>query len=88
MLNIWDYSWTTVDRAQKEASSVFIDQAQQGFERGSGGPMAGLGFGLPISRIYARYFGGSLEIKNIPGYGCDVFLRIPNISVFSNKLEI
>lgn len=88
MSNIWDYSWTTVDRTKKEVSSVFDDQAQHSFERGSGGPMAGLGFGLPISRIYSRYFGGSLEIKNIPGYGCDVFLRIPNISVVSDKVKI
>ena len=87
MSNIWDYSWTTVDKSG-EKSSVFADQSQQSFERGSGGPIAGLGFGLPISRIYARYFGGSLEVKNIPGYGCDVFLRIPNISVGSNQLEI
>lgn len=88
MLNIWDYSWTTVDKNKSDSSTVFVDQSQQSFERGSGGPMAGLGFGLPISRIYAKYFGGSLEVKNIPGYGCDVFLRIPNISVVSDQVKI
>jgi len=25
-------------------------------------PLAGLGYGLPISRSYARYFGGDLSI--------------------------
>lgn len=38
--------------------------------------MAGLGFGLPLSRLYARYFGGDLSLVNIPGYGVDVFLKL------------
>lgn len=28
---------------------------------------AGLGFGLPLSRLYARYFGGDLRLVNMPG---------------------
>ena len=30
-------------------------------------PAAGLGFGLPLSRLYARYFGGDLRLVNMPG---------------------
>lgn len=31
--------------------------------------MAGYGYGIPISRLYARYFGGDLQILCMEGYG-------------------
>jgi [3-methyl-2-oxobutanoate dehydrogenase (acetyl-transferring)] kinase len=41
--------------------------------------MAGLGFGLPLSRLYARYFGGDLTLFSLPGYGVDVYLRLQRL---------
>lgn len=38
--------------------------------------LAGLGFGLPMSRLHARYFGGDLKLVNLPGYGVDAFLTV------------
>ncbi|KAJ3185248.1 hypothetical protein HDU85_001298 [Gaertneriomyces sp. JEL0708] len=76
--HIWDYSFTTVPKYD-DSEGIFATQSRIDMQTGVGGPMAGLGFGLPMSRIYARYFGGSLEVRSVTGHGCDVFLRVPNI---------
>ena len=47
-------------------------------------PSLRLGIGLPMSRVYAQYWAGSLEIHNLEGHGCDAFLQI---SKFGNKNE-
>ncbi|KAI4628176.1 hypothetical protein J4E80_002314 [Alternaria sp. BMP 0032] len=43
-----------------------------------------LGIGLPMSRLYAEYWAGSLEIHSLEGYGVDAFLQI---SKLGNKNE-
>ena len=40
-------------------------------------PIAGLGHGLSVSRIYARYFGGDLRLESLQGYGTDAYLYLP-----------
>lgn len=37
------------------------------------------GFGLPLARIYARYFGGELTLKSMEGYGLDAYLYLPRL---------
>lgn len=41
---------------------------------GGGSSIAGLGYGLPLSRAYAEYFGGSLSLQSCFGWGTDVYL--------------
>ncbi|PNS16480.1 hypothetical protein CAC42_214 [Sphaceloma murrayae] len=44
-----------------------------------------LGIGLPMSRIYAEYWAGSLEVHSLEGYGVDAFLQI---SKLGNRNEV
>lgn len=39
--------------------------------------MAGYGFGIPLSRLYTRYWGGELDIKFMEGYGTDTYITLP-----------
>lgn len=43
-----------------------------------------LGIGLPMSKIFAEYWAGSLEIHSLEGYGVDAFLQINKLG---NKNE-
>lgn len=43
-----------------------------------------LGIGLPLSKVYAEYWAGGLELHSLWGYGVDAFLQI---SKLGNKNE-
>ena len=47
-------------------------------------PNLRLGIGLSMSRVYAEYWAGSLELHSLEGYGVDAFLQI---SKLGNKNE-
>lgn len=47
-------------------------------------PNLRLGMGLPMSRVYAEYWAGTLELHSLEGYGVDAFLQI---SKLGNKNE-
>ncbi|OJT14197.1 [3-methyl-2-oxobutanoate dehydrogenase [lipoamide]] kinase, mitochondrial [Trametes pubescens] len=54
---------------------LFAEMAGRGVQMGMG-TIAGLGYGLPMSRLYARYFGGSFDFKSLDGWGSDVFIKL------------
>ena len=62
-----------------EDQSIFMTHATLDMQTGVGGPMAGLGYGLPMSRVYAQFFGGDLDLVSMYGRGCDVFLRLNHL---------
>ena len=77
---VWNYSFTTADDDDDELDNGVLSSASKlGVITGTGGPIAGLGYGLPMTKIYAEWAGGSLQLRSIEDYGTDVFLRLPFI---------
>ncbi|CAG8656170.1 13340_t:CDS:2 [Funneliformis caledonium] len=68
---VWTYMYTTAEVQKLDPD--FIDSDFKA-------PMAGFGYGLPISRLYARYFGGDLKLISMEGFGTDVYLHLNRIS--------
>ncbi|ORZ06658.1 mitochondrial pyruvate dehydrogenase [Absidia repens] len=68
---VWTYMYTTADSQELEH-----EYSQSEFRA----PMAGFGYGLPLSRLYARYFGGDLKLISMEGYGTDVYLHLNRLS--------
>jgi len=80
--------WSYLYGAAGAAGSVKL---ARGGENNSDGvpiatPLAGWGVGLPISRLHARYLGGTLILCSYPGMGTDVSLFLPTIS--RNQVEV
>ena len=50
-----------------------------GTDFGTEAPLAGLGYGLPIARNYARYFGGDLTLMSMEGYGTDSYIYLSRL---------
>ncbi|PIA16843.1 kinase isozyme 4 mitochondrial precursor [Coemansia reversa NRRL 1564] len=68
---VWTYMYTT---AQTPMLDPEFDKSD--FKA----PLAGFGYGLPLSRLYARYFGGDLKLISMEGYGTDAYLHLSRLS--------
>ncbi|ETI24622.1 hypothetical protein G647_03991 [Cladophialophora carrionii CBS 160.54] len=49
-------------------------------------PNLRLGMGLPMSRVYAEYWAGGLELHSLEGYGVDAFLQISKLGNQNEQL--
>ena len=81
--NIWEYSFTTFNEKQGSDGGQggngtdglnVIAQASLG-----GSSIAGLGYGLPLSRAYAEFFGGGIAVHSMWGWGTDVYLTLRGV---------
>uniref|UniRef100_A0A6U4D7U4 Protein-serine/threonine kinase n=1 Tax=Phaeomonas parva TaxID=124430 RepID=A0A6U4D7U4_9STRA len=74
----FSYLFTTADAAV---------QARVIAEGASGeGPVAGLGYGLPLTRAYARYFGGDMQLISMEGHGTHAWLHLSRVGDASEPL--
>ena len=46
--------------------------------------IAGLGYGLPIARLYAKYFQGNLSLSSVEGLGTWAYISIQVIENFKH----
>ncbi|EGD72519.1 hypothetical protein PTSG_11608 [Salpingoeca rosetta] len=71
--HIFDYAFTTIGAQEAPGTADGFGHLLHGT------PMAGEGFGLPMARIYARYFGGDLTVQNILNFGVETFLKLKHL---------
>lgn len=41
--------------------------------------LSGFGFGLPLTKLFARYFGGDVFMQALPGHGTDIYLILTHL---------
>ncbi|KAL8280897.1 hypothetical protein RQP46_006576 [Phenoliferia psychrophenolica] len=75
---VWTFMYTTASPENLDSNLHSLDVRS---------PMAGLGYGLPIARLYAQYFGGNLKLIPMEGYGTDVYLHLSRLSSSSEPLQ-
>lgn len=84
---LWDYGFTTFnedeiyDKVAGGGSMNALSAISGGAAGGSS--LAGLGYGLPLGRAYAEYFGGGIAVQSLWGWGTDVYLSLRGVGRIS-----
>eukprot|EP00747_Dinoflagellata_sp_TGD_P182824 gnl/TRDRNA2_/TRDRNA2_37253_c0_seq1.p1 gnl/TRDRNA2_/TRDRNA2_37253_c0~~gnl/TRDRNA2_/TRDRNA2_37253_c0_seq1.p1 ORF type:complete len:472 (+),score=67.68 gnl/TRDRNA2_/TRDRNA2_37253_c0_seq1:59-1417(+) len=95
---VWSYLYTTAAPVEYPLSRMAVDAPAElqsseescddsmGHTMLMGSPLAGLGCGLPLSKLYARYLGGSVDLQTLPRFGTDVFVYLNRLGDSSEDL--
>ncbi|KAF2639481.1 kinase isozyme 4 mitochondrial precursor [Massarina eburnea CBS 473.64] len=92
--HIWDYSFTTFDDDQASSSLAGRHSGMDALNAisGPGGDgansLAGLGYGLPLGRAYAEYFGGGIAVQSLHGWGTDVYLSLRGVGQMEQRRHV
>ncbi|KAL8761387.1 MAG: hypothetical protein Q9184_002482 [Pyrenodesmia sp. 2 TL-2023] len=85
--SIWAYSFTTFADELSAGTGPNSNTGNGNADAlnaisGAGGDsssLAGLGYGLPLGRAYAEYFGGGIQVQSLWGWGADVYLKLKGL---------
>jgi len=80
---IFDYAFTTTPEEEQQSENqggAFDNLVKAAHVSAVGGAMSGYGFGLPTTKAYATFLGGTLEVYSLYGLGTDVFLKLCHIN--------
>lgn len=72
---VWSYLYTTA-KPQGEDNQLTSTSEYDSDDDAGVAPLAGFGCGLPLSRNYASYVGGTLSLNSIPPFGTDAYLYL------------
>lgn len=85
---LWNYGFTTFN--EEEIQDTVSGGNSQGdglsalsIGSAGGSTLAGLGYGLPLGRAYAEYFGGGIAVQSLWGWGSDVYLSLRGVGKIS-----
>lgn len=88
LAKLWDFGFTTFNEDQindatgAAGSSMSQDSGLDAIQIGGGASsLAGLGYGLPLGRAYAEYFGGGIAVQSLWGWGTDVYLSLRGVGI-------
>jgi pyruvate dehydrogenase kinase 2/3/4 len=80
--NIWTFAQSTI----QSSNNIPPPSSSCDFDKNVFTNTHGRGFGLPMAKMYAQYFGGDLTLKSMEGYGVDAYLHLPVLGVQCENL--
>jgi pyruvate dehydrogenase kinase 2/3/4 len=82
---VWTYMYSTARSPQLDSTEELL--MSDGADPGMMSRLAGYGYGLPLCRLYAKYFGGDLKLISMEGYGTDAYLHLRRLSNSQEALQ-
>merc|ERR1712217_725309 len=96
----WQYGWSSHVSSNGDSCEAFqYAEESCSWDRSSSdgaaasdasrrAELAGYGFGLPLTRLHAQYFGGDVFMQAVPGHGTDLFLLLTHLREGTPSCEI
>ncbi|VDO87502.1 unnamed protein product [Schistosoma margrebowiei] len=83
---VFNYTYTTAGQAKRCGETSLSSTEPRPPDQGTSAPMAGYGYGLPLSRLYAKYFNGDLILSSVEGYGTDAIVYLKRNAAEADEL--